>query len=129
VATIRAHIKNGRIEPLQLVELPEGAEDEVVMRSQGHSRTLTPMANDELAEDDILSSKVIDGVEPAVLIEEYPTYTKGPCILVLQRDERGSPVHVVWGIPRGQTSPAVLITAYRPDPARWSEDFLRRRPT
>jgi hypothetical protein len=22
----------------------------------------------------------------------------------------------------------VLVTAYRPDPARWTEDFLRRRP-
>lgn len=83
---------------------------------------------DELAEDDILAGEMIDGVEAAVLIEEYPTYAKGPCALVLQRDGRGCPVHVVWGIPRGQTRPAVLITAYRPDPARWSEDFLRRRP-
>ena len=38
------------------------------------------------------------------------------------------PIHVVWGIPWGQISPAVLVTAYRPDPARWTEDFLRRRP-
>jgi len=58
---------------------------------------------DELAEDDILAGEVIDGVEAAALIEEYPTYAKGPCV---------RPVHVVWGIPRGQTSPAVLITAY-----------------
>ena len=29
--TIRAHIKNGRIEPLEAVELPEGAEVEVVI--------------------------------------------------------------------------------------------------
>ena len=46
---------------------------------------------------------------------------------MLQRDRRGNPIHVVWGIPRGQTSPAVLVTAYRPDPARWSDDFLRRK--
>ena len=31
MATIRAHIKNGRIEPLEPVELPEGAEVEVVI--------------------------------------------------------------------------------------------------
>jgi len=24
-------------------------------------------------------------------------------------------------------SPAVLITAYRPDPERWSDDFMRRK--
>jgi hypothetical protein len=36
-------------------------------------------------------------------------------------------VHAVWGIPKGATGPAVLVTAYRPDPSRWSEDFMRRR--
>jgi hypothetical protein len=81
---------------------------------------------DEIA-DGILAGEVIGGIEAGVVIEEYPTYPKGPCILVLQRDGRGSPTHVVWGSPRRQTSPAVLVTAYRPDPARWTEDFLRRK--
>ena len=34
---------------------------------------------------------------------------------------------VVWGIPRGQTEPAVLVTAYRPDTTIWEDDFLRRK--
>ena len=25
------------------------------------------------------------------------------------------------------TTPAVVVTAYRPDPAQWTDDFLRRR--
>ncbi len=82
---------------------------------------------DEIAEDAILASEVIEGVAAAVLVEDYPDYPKGPCTLVLQRDRSGSPLHAVWGIPRGQTSPAVLVTAYRPDPTRWTDDFLRRR--
>jgi hypothetical protein len=40
----------------------------------------------------------------------------------------GAPVHVVWGIPKGKMEPAVLITAYRPDPKLWENDFLTRRP-
>jgi len=59
-----------------------------------------------------------------IQLSEYP---KGPSALVLQSDRGGRPIHVVWGIPRGESSPAVLVTAYRPDPDRWTDDFQRRK--
>lgn len=82
---------------------------------------------DELAEDGLTARELLAGIPEAVVVEEYPNYPKGPCVLLLQKDRAGKPIHAVWGILKGHDKPAVLVTAYRPDPARWDTSFLRRQ--
>jgi hypothetical protein len=91
---------------------------EVLISSHGY---------DELADDKILLRDIIETIDEAVVIKEYPDYLKGPCVLVLQKDRIGKPVHVVWGIPNKTNSHAVLVTAYRPEHERWNDDFTRRK--
>ncbi|MBI4774395.1 MAG: DUF4258 domain-containing protein [Deltaproteobacteria bacterium] len=76
---------------------------------------------EELAADEVFVKDIVAGVE------DYPDYPKGPCVLALQEDADGKPIHVVRGVPKGASSPAVIVTAYRPNPRKWSADFRRRR--
>jgi len=82
---------------------------------------------DEMSDEDILARDILAGVFDGIVVEDYPTYGNGPFVLVLQKDSNQQAIHVVWGIPKDLSSPAVVVTAYRPNPDLWSEDFTRRK--
>lgn len=82
---------------------------------------------DELADDRISVKSIIRGMNEASIVEYYPDYPKGPCMLALLLDGRGRYIHAVWGIPKNNEKPAVLITAYRPDPERWNDTYTERK--
>ena len=83
----------------------------------------------KLDTENIFLGAIISDVGSAATVEDYPDAMRGPTVLVLQQDQNGQPMHVLWGIQKGTTSPAVLITAYRPDPLLWSADLMRRSKT
>lgn len=81
---------------------------------------------DSMLDDGLYAREIVVGISAAILVEAYPDFGKGPAVLVMQHDNAGEPIHVVWGIPKGYDRPAVLITVYRPDPGRWDESLTRR---
>jgi hypothetical protein len=81
---------------------------------------------EELRKDGILIDDVVAGIATAVAVEDYPTRQRGPGVLALQHDLSGRPIHVVWALPANERRPAVIVTAYRPEPKLWDEDFKRR---
>lgn len=95
--------------------------------SAGHVR-ISQHCLQELADDAIAPSDVIGGVENARVVEDYPLYAKGPCVLCLQMDKHGKPIHVLWGLAAKSPEVATIVTAYRPDPDRWHEDLVTRKP-
>ena len=62
-------------------------------------------------------------VTQGALVEDYPEDERGHSCLLLGAGNGRRPVHVVCS-PKEEY--LAIITAYIPDPAQWSPDFLRR---
>jgi len=82
----------------------------------------------ELSDDSISLAAVLAGVEKALIVEDYPDHSRGACVLCLQREGADQPIHVLWGLAARTPEVATIITAYRPDPDRWMDDLMTRRP-
>jgi len=84
-------------------------------------------ALDALLDDNLGRKDIIATIESAETLEDYPEFGKGPAVLLIQNTAEGRIIHTVWGIPKGKTSPAVLITVYTPDPDLWDETLKERK--
>jgi len=88
------------------------------------NRYITVHATQEAVSDGIDPRRLPDAIiwDAAELIENYPGDPRGPSCLILTHLD-GLPIHVVCSRPPR----VVIITVYRPDPARWREDYKVRR--
>jgi hypothetical protein len=68
----------------------------------------------ELAADDLVAQDALAGIQPAIVVEDYPDSRKEPSVLVLQYDRNARPIHVMWGVPNAYGRPAIFVTANGP---------------
>lgn len=72
----------------------------------------------------ITTTEIETVVMTGELIESYPEDVRGQSCLMLGFGENSRPIHVVCA-PKDEY--LAIITAYLPDPSKWSSNFRRRR--
>ena len=77
-----------------------------------------------LVQRGISTDDVTCALKNGEIIEQYPTDYPYPSCLVLGIAIDGSYIHVVCGIGKNELW---LITAYRPNPDEWTNDFKVRK--
>ncbi len=88
---------------------------------------LADHAYERMAERLLDIEGIIQGAARGTMIEEYLLTRGEDRILVLHIEPDGTPMHTVWDMPLESDGSAVLVSAYQPDPERWTAGFTRRK--
>lgn len=99
--------------------------DDIQAAIRAGAYRVTAHAADEMLDDGIGEQELMAATLSGEIIEDYPTAFPFPACLVLGRLPGAAPVHAVWALDAAACY-AFLVTAYRPDPARWTPDFRNR---
>ena len=84
----------------------------------------TNHAAKRFSEREINMEDIYNAINSGEIIEQYPDDFPYPSCLILGNDLQGEKIHVVLS---DEAIASRVITAYRPNPAKWSEDFKIRR--
>lgn len=80
---------------------------------------------DRVGPEDVFFT-VLEGRPEVVEAYPEPQGRPFPMMLVLGWLSEGAPLHSLWAYD-AQKGMAILVTVYRPDPARWDETFRKRK--
>ena len=89
-----------------------------------HQVYISEHADRRFRERGIKARDVRNCVMNGRIIEDYPDDFPFPSCLILGKDLNGNALHVVMS---SEGSMGRIITAYKPDPKKWSKDFSIRK--
>jgi hypothetical protein len=110
-----------------LRKFPENPLDFIRKRVKEHQIYWSYHVNMRLRERCIDRSEVIQSTENYEIIESYPDDKYLPSYLVWTRHEDGI-LHVLFAVDV-EGGNVRVITAYRPDPIEWDDEYKRRKQT
>ena len=87
---------------------------------------ITDHADEEAQADNLSFEEIFTSVLRGEIIEQYPDDKPYPSCLILGKNFKNEPIHSVWAY-NAEANASVSITAYRPDPKKWMEDWKTRR--
>lgn len=87
---------------------------------------VTDHADEEMVADALSLDDVLESTTGGEIIEDYPTDHPLPSCLVYGQSVKGQHIHSVWAY-NAKSGRAVLVTAYCPDPNRWTNWRVRKR--
>ncbi|MDO9129187.1 MAG: DUF4258 domain-containing protein [Anaerolineales bacterium] len=99
---------------------------DIIIAIQEKRIRITDHADEEAQADYLTFDEIFFSVLQGEVIEDYPKDKPYPSCLIYGNNFEGEPIHSVWAY-NAKTSWAVLITIYRPDPARWINWRERRK--
>lgn len=79
---------------------------------------ITDHADEEAVNDNLNFEEIYFSLQNGALIENYPDDKPYPSCLIAGNNFAGRAIHSVWAYNKNNLQ-AVLVTVYRPDPARW----------
>jgi hypothetical protein len=100
--------------------------EDIIVAIRSRQVCITDHADEEAVDDALTFDEVYFSVMHGEVIEEYPNDKPYPSCLVMGKNFAGEPIHSVWAYNSGNGW-VVLITVYRPDPARWIDWKVRVR--
>ena len=88
------------------------------IRRQGVHQEIrfTQHAHEEMVQESITFEEVLEAIQKAEILENYPEHRRGPCCLILGFTYRHRPLHIVCTTAR---EVLIIITVYEPVPPKW----------
>ena len=89
---------------------------------RAHGLILSRHAQHERVAEGVNVDEILQALLARIIVEDYPTHTRGSCCLVYGQTEAGRDLHVVV---TSTLVPVLVITVYEPTAPRWTTPVTR----